>query len=230
MSRLKKLVVVVVVVLGLAVGGVAWAYPSVAAAACPGCYGLRSAGDGVYVEEGVPPASVLATVAAARRLVGDFYGGRVTSPRVLACGTDACYTGIGGGREKGVAVLNRAVMLSPGGLDPVIASHEMAHVELHARVSGEVPQWFDEGLAVVVSGDPRYLKPAGAGDRCLVEPPGPLPVTLTEWLKAASADRQTYAKAACQVSRWLSGHGGRDGLLRLINDLNTGTPFTTATR
>ncbi|MFI6902568.1 hypothetical protein ACIBKY_15025 [Nonomuraea sp. NPDC050394] len=221
-------IIAVVTVLVLAVGGVAWAYPSVAATACPGCYGLSSAGDDVHVEEGVPAGPVLATVAAARRLVGDFYGGRVSTPRVLACGTASCYAGIGGGKEKGVAVLNRAVMLSPGGLDPVIASHEMAHVELHARLSGEVPQWFDEGLAVVVSGDPRYLGPTG--DRCLVEPSGALPVTLAEWLRAASADRQTYAKAACRVSRWLAAHGGRDGVLRLIGRLNAGEPFTTAAR
>jgi hypothetical protein len=67
-----------------------------------------------------------------------------------------------------------------------------------------VPQWFDEGLAVLVSDDPRYLRPEG--DRCLVEPAGPLPDTLDGWLTAASADAQVYAQAACAVSRWAAGH------------------------
>ncbi|WP_181019495.1 hypothetical protein [Nonomuraea typhae] len=226
MSRWKWIVLVVVAVLGLTTGGVAWAYPSVAATACPGCYGLHAAAPGIYLEKGADPAHALSTVSAATRLVESFYGRRRSSPRILICTTPTCYTSIGGGREKGIAVLNQAVMLSPEGLDPVIAAHELSHVELHARLSGEVPQWFDEGLAVVVSNDPRYLKPTG--DRCLAEPSAPLPKSLPDWLRAASADPNTYAKAACQVSRWLTAHGGRDGVLRLIDALNAGQPFTTA--
>lgn len=150
----------------------------------------------------------------------------MSSPKVLACVTDACYRRIGGGGERGVAVMNQAVMLSPRGIDPVIASHEMSHVELHAR-GGKVPQWFDEGLAVVVSDDRRYLAapdPAdpsgltakGARDRCLVRTAEPLPDRLDGWLRAASADRQVYAKAACRTNQWLVANGGRDGLLRSL--------------
>ncbi|MFG1943168.1 hypothetical protein [Nonomuraea sp. NPDC048826] len=65
-------------------------------------------------------------------------------------------------------------MLSPRGADPVIASHELSHVELHTRLAGaEVPQWFDEGLAVVVCGDPRYLAPASV--RVSPSPPSSRP-------------------------------------------------------
>jgi hypothetical protein len=88
-------------------------------------------------------------------------------------------------------VLNRAVMLSPRGIDAVIAAHELAHVELHERLgshAGHVPQWFDEGLAVLVSDDPRYLRPETAVDRCLVASDEALPATLPEWLRAAGAD------------------------------------------
>jgi hypothetical protein len=90
----------------------------------------------------------------------------------------------------------------------------------------EVPQWFDEGLAVVISGGTRYLASETAEDRRLVPPSGPLPVTLDEWLSAASKDAGTYAESACQVTRWLRDNGGRAGLLSLIERLNTGTPFT----
>lgn len=190
--RLVKIIVAVLVALGvIGAGGVAFAYPSVAAATCPGCYGLESVGDGVYAEG--RRADVLRVVAAARARVGAFYGGLKSSPRLLACVTEACYTHIGGGREKGVAVLNRAVMLSPRGLDPVIASHELSHVELHARLVKDAPQWVDEGLAVVVSQDPRYL-PAPA--TCPSGPP--LPETLGAWLASPS-----YARAACEVSHRL---------------------------
>ncbi|MFD0490124.1 hypothetical protein ACFQ0O_27270 [Saccharopolyspora spinosporotrichia] len=134
---------------------------------------------------------MVSAVEEANRRVDRFYGGRVSSPRIVACLTDGCYRRIGGGGERGVAVLNSAVMLSPRGVDPVIASHEMSHVELHTRLhssGARVPQWFDEGLAVLVSGDPRHLAPATAPDRCLVPAAEPLPETLDGWLKAAAAD------------------------------------------
>jgi hypothetical protein len=62
---------------------------------------------------------------------------------------------------------------SPRGADVVIAVHELAHAELHRRIgvvttlSRSVPRGFDEGLAVVVSDDPRYR--AAGPDRCRIE-------------------------------------------------------------
>jgi hypothetical protein len=211
--------------------GVVLAYPSVAATTCPGCYGLTESQPGVHTEQGLSGeqrARVSQVVEAARQRVSDFYGGRLSSPKLLVCLTEECYQHIGGGKERGIAVLNRSVMLSPRGLDPVIASHELSHVELHQRLSGgaDVPQWFDEGLAVVVSNDPRYLAPESAPDRCLTEPTGPLPVTLGEWLHAAGQDPGTYAKSACQVSRWLRQNGGRAALHTLIEGLSDGGAFT----
>ncbi|GAA2284442.1 hypothetical protein GCM10010149_32380 [Nonomuraea roseoviolacea subsp. roseoviolacea] len=213
-----------------AVAGVVAAYPSVAATTCPGCYGLTELEPGVYAEKslsGEQRQRIHRTVAAARDRIEGFYGTPVSSPRLLVCVTDACYARIGGKKERGIAILNRSVMLSPRGLDTVIASHEMSHVELHARLAGgvEVPQWFDEGLAVVVSDDPRYLRPEAAGDRCTTPPTGPLPVTLEQWLAAAGKDATTYAKSACQVHRWLRSHDDRQGLLTLIERLNAGGSF-----
>ncbi|MEU4704615.1 hypothetical protein [Nonomuraea dietziae] len=142
----------------------------------------------------------------------------------VGCLSDDCYRRIGGGRERGIAVLNRSVMLSPRGADPVIASHELTHVELHARLNGaEVPQWFDEGLAVLVSDDPRYL--ASTGDRCLLDSRRPLPATLEDWLRTATADPQLYAEAACQVNRWAGTNGGKGAVLTLIERLSRGQAF-----
>lgn len=214
-----------------AVVGVALAYPSVAAAACPGCYGLAELEEGVYTESGLSDpqrSQVRQVIQRAHELVADFYGSQESSPSLLVCLTDACYSRIGGKKERGIAILNRSVMLSPRGVDAVIASHEMSHVELHNRLTSaaDLPQWFDEGLAVVVSNDARYLAPESAADRCLIAPAEPLPGTLEEWLSAASKDAGTYAKSACQVSRWLRENGGRAGLLSLVERLNAGEHFT----
>ncbi|MBF8186431.1 hypothetical protein ITP53_11875 [Nonomuraea sp. K274] len=214
-----------------AVAGVVTAFPSVAATTCPGCYGLERLRPGVYAEPGLSEDQrrhVVEVVEQAHQRVRDFYGGQKSSPSVLVCLTDTCYRRIGGGRERGIAVLNRAVMLSPHGADPVIASHELSHVELHARLAGgaeQVPQWFDEGLAVLVSDDRRYLARETAGDRCLVDSREALPVTLEDWLRMAGTDHQTYAKAACQVNRWVQANGGRDAVLELIEQLSAGGDF-----
>ena len=53
------------------------------------------------------------------------------------------------------------LLLSPRGLNAVITSHELTHIELHHRIGSfrswrTIPAWFDEGLAVLVSEDPRY--------------------------------------------------------------------------
>jgi hypothetical protein len=210
------------VVLALVVG-VSVAFPAVAATTCPGCYGLERVRPGLHVEPelaAVQRAQVTAAVDEGRRRVVAFFGDLRSTPDFLACFTDSCYARIGGGGERGIAVLNRAVMLSPRGIDPVIAAHELTHVELHARLgTGSVPQWFDEGLAVLVSDDARYLRPGG--DRCLVEPAGPLPETLDGWLRAASADPRVYAQAACAVSRWTA----TGDVPALVADLAAGGTF-----
>jgi len=204
---------------------VAVAYPAVAATACPGCYGLERVRKGLYLEPGVGAqerAQVGAAVDEGTGRVAAFFGDLRSDPEFLACLTDRCYERIGGGGERGIAVLNRAVMLSPRGIDPVIAAHELTHVELHARLGkATVPQWFDEGLAVLVADDRRYLRPPGEGDRCLVAPAGPLPETLDEWLRAASADPGVYAQAACAASRLTAAHD----VHALIADLAAGGSF-----
>ncbi|TWF78838.1 hypothetical protein FHX44_114762 [Pseudonocardia hierapolitana] len=198
--------VAVVAVLVAALVGVVVAFPSVAAITCPGCYGLEQERPGLYVEPGltaVQHREVIHAVDEGTQRVKEYFGDLRSEPDVLVCLTEECYTRIGGGRERGIAVLYRAVMLSPRGIDPVIAAHELTHVELRARLGrASVPQWFDEGLAVLVSDDPRYLLPEGAPDRCRVEPTGPLPETLDAWLRDAGEDAQVYAQAACVVSRW----------------------------
>ncbi|SEG24070.1 hypothetical protein SAMN05444920_102313 [Nonomuraea solani] len=226
-----RITAVLAALLVATVAGIAVAYPSIAATTCPGCYGLTELEEGVYTEDGLSAqqkSQVRQTVTQSRELIAAFYGSRASSPTLLICLTEPCYTRIGGGKERGIAVLNRSVMLSPKGINAAIASHEMSHVELHTRLTSgaEIPQWFDEGLAVVVANDPRYLAPESASDRCLSAPTNPLPVTLEQWLSTASKDTNTYAKSACQVTRWLRDNQGRTGLLSLIDRLNAGEPFS----
>ncbi|GAB7052887.1 hypothetical protein JCM9534A_80130 [Catenuloplanes indicus JCM 9534] len=205
-------------------------HPSVVALACPACYGLTKTQPRVYVERGATDAqraAVGTALATADTMLRAFYGGRVSAPRVLACVTDDCYQRLHGGGSKGIAILNRGVMLAPAGVDPVIATHELAHVELHQRLGpATVPQWFDEGLAVVVSDDPRYLAPAtGAAGRCLMPLAEALPLTTRDWNLTTAAADNAYAKAACLVSHWLATADGPAAVHALIADLRAGAAF-----
>ncbi|MFC6022652.1 hypothetical protein ACFP2T_41650 [Plantactinospora solaniradicis] len=220
------------VVLTLATAAVpVLAFPSVAATTCPRCYGLVPVQNGLYTERGLSNADrqrLIEVYRDANQRIDGFYEGRESRPTVLACFTPGCYKRVGGGDERGIAVRDQAVMLSPRGIDPVIAAHELSHVEFHVRLGSrrdQIPQWFDEGLAVLVSDDARYLLPPTAPDRCRNASSEPLPRTLNAWLRVARTDEQVYAKAACRVYQWAEAHGGGRAVLDLVDRLNRGERF-----
>ena len=160
-----------------------------------------------------------------------FYGTRMSHPRVLICAAPACYRRLGGGGEKGQAIRNWSLMLSPVGANETIATHELSHVEFHERLGsarGKVPHWFDEGLAVLISDDSRYLKPSSEGDRCRLPYEQASPIVDSDWraMTAGGVDRP-YLHAACVVSRWTSAHGGPAAVLDLIARLRDGADFQT---
>jgi hypothetical protein len=103
-------------------------------------------------------------------------------------------------------------------------------VELHRRiglwrqVQGKVPAWFNEGLAVIVSDDPRYLKPGVEGvARCVAGPPEvKLPASPFEWSSSAGHTPGLYAQAACRVLQWMEANGGNAGLLAAIAQVGEG--------
>jgi hypothetical protein len=222
----------------LVVGSTTLAYPAAAAVACPACYGFERVSENTFVDKAMTPeqrSRTEETIRQARDRVRGFYANLTRNPRVLVCASDECYRRIGGGGSRGMALLDLALFLSPRGVDPVIAAHELSHIELHSRLGWigtlrrDVPQWFDEGVAVVVSDDPRYLAEAGHGDRCLVSPEADLPVDRSAWIHGASND-QLYAKAACLVSRWISAKGGPGAVIGLVDKVAHGASFDAAYR
>jgi hypothetical protein len=222
---LWRVLAVLVAVLIAAVTGLVVAFPVVAAAACPRCFGLHQAGAGVYVDGSATPEQrrqMVDLVAAARLRVRDYFGETRTNPRALICLTAGCYDHIGGGAEKGQAIRDRVLALSPDGATVVIASHELTHAEQFRRLGsryGQVPRWFHEGLAVLVSDDPRYLTPRPAGERCPIDYAVALHAIRTSPKPSSSsvrAGQEFYRDSACVVEHWAASHGGADG----VHDLN----------
>jgi hypothetical protein len=239
LSRSKRCLVALAVAALVCLGLLRSARPALAAI-CPACFGFAPVRAGLYLERGTSVeerARIMGAIDEAGERVRRFYGARTESPRILVCVTPACYRRAGGGGERGKALGAQAVLLSPRGAETVIAAHELAHAELHGRVGAwallrdGVPAWFDEGLAVVVSEDPRYLKPEGpAGDGCLVEPIGALPETGRVWSQAAGEGGSIYAMAACRVVRWVRAHGGPAAVVDLAARVAGGEPFASASR
>jgi hypothetical protein len=225
---------VVAAAIGLAAGLLVWSQPVMAAFVCPRCFGLERVAGNLWIERSMPAGAreqlALAAAEGERRLDA-IYGALREHPIILACASEACWRRLGGSAARGIAYGSLGLRLSPRGLDPVIIAHERSHIELHGRVGlrrllqGAVPAWFDEGLAVIVSDDDRYLLPAGAGDRCRAEPGRQMPSERRQWGRQAGADNTLYARAACRVSRWMQGAGGPAGIPGLLDRIAAGERF-----
>lgn len=205
-------------------------YPAMAAYGCPACFGLVRLDDRIFVDEETPSgqrAEIEADYAAAVQRVARFYGSFAHRPVVLACSTAQCDRRLGGRGAAARTFGSTFIHVSPRGINPVILAHEFSHVEAHARIGlwrlGSFPAWFDEGLAVIVSDDARYLKPGAKGsDRCAGDPSGNLPAGMFEWGRVAGGAPGLYALAACKVLRWMDANGGRDGLIAALDAWSEG--------
>jgi hypothetical protein len=199
----------------------------------PGWFGFSEISEGVYVDNQMPPVQrqeFLNTLSLAKNRVSVFFGGIEGSPKVFACSSEECYVGHGGGTDKGKAYGDSMLLLSPRGLDAVIASHELTHIELHHRIGAfkswrAVPPWFDEGLAVLVSEDPRFtdeawLKATDNGHN--------VPELKDIGKMLGRSDRQlSYGTAKREVSKWYQ-RAGRKGLVQLIAEVKAGKDFDSA--
>jgi len=224
------LIAAVVVVLGTAC--VAFLLPAVAAYACPSCYGLERVTGSLFVDPAMSVGDkrmLQGTVARAAAQVASFYGSFDKQPILLACASEDCDRKLGGKGARANTYGTTFIRLSPRGLDQTILAHEFSHVELHARIGQlrllmcAIPAWFDEGLAVIVSDDARYLGPGTtSATRCVIEPQGDLPSSPSQWGHAAGKTPGLYAQAACRVMRWMEENGGKTGLRDAISQIADG--------
>lgn len=123
-------------------------------------------------------------------------------------------------------------------------AHEWSHAEFSTRVgenfaANEIPRWFDEGLAVLVSNEPTHseeiwqaLKDEGISTPALNELE-----SREKWLAAvkkygdAATNKEQYkvvdATAGHEVRCWYR-KAGKAGLTQLIDEIRQGRPFTQA--
>ena len=230
--RTRLLLAGAAAILALLLTTVPFIAPAVAAYGCPHCYGLERLTDRIYVEREMSVADRAALqdiVGRAAKRVEVFYGSFDRAPVLLVCGTSACDRKTGGRGARAEKYGSVFIRVSPRGISETILTHEFSHAELHGRIGawrmlrGSLPAWFDEGLAVVVSDDERYLAPgATAAARCRAEPDADARVGFLAWGSVAGKTPGLYAQAACRMLRWMEANGGRAGLLATVDEIAEG--------
>ncbi len=122
----------------------------------------------LYVSAGIDAAQrqrMEEAVGQARRRIEKFWGESVGQATLILCSNPEeyqkyCHSSEGAGCSLGTPWGDSYLVLNPYGLNVDVVSHEMCHDELFTRLgwwktTTEVPQWFNEGLALML--DRRFV-------------------------------------------------------------------------
>ncbi len=196
----------------------------------------------IYVDRDISSANaahLLNLVDKARIRAGYYYGELVSKPEILFCSSMESYRKFGG---VGLGyTLGNTILISPYGWRAAILSHELSHVELAARLGGlpevldKVPQWFDEGAAVMVSmahefSDEAWREASHNGED---SPRLSELESVASWNSVTGANgvnmQRSYGTARQEVIRWYA-VVGRRGMEQLIQALKANQDFHLAYR
>jgi hypothetical protein len=207
-----------------------------AAPAVARCYVVRwSALDNIapnlYVDPNMPESQrqvLLSSLPDAKARVATLYGEYTADPVIIAGHTmDVMKTyGENSYNWSGRTCLTPVasfIILGPKGVRSIdILAHELAHVELSVRIGhqnrDEIPNWFDEGLAVQF--DDRYSE---AEWRTRTDN-GKLAPDVDQMDIIKYDDWLEYATAKHEVRRWLD-IVGQEGFLELLEAIRDGNGF-----
>jgi hypothetical protein len=192
---------------------------------------LDRVGPNFYVDPNMPEPQrqkVRSLIDDAKDQIATFYGEYSADPVIIAGHTMEIMKVYGGnaynraGRTY-LTLLGSYIILGPEGARNIdIMSHELAHAELANRIGhgnrGEIPSWFDEGLAVQF--DRRVpeldLKIVNAEERPEFDLSRSDAIQHDDW--------QAYADSKSEVRRWLS-IVGQDGFQDFIAAIRSGENF-----
>ncbi|QRR02025.1 hypothetical protein [Dyadobacter sandarakinus] len=129
---------------------------------------FQEAGDRHYFSPGISPKhyrKINRTIALAEARVDSFYHGKKSKPVFIICNRPDeyrryCSSNEGAGCSIGTPWGSGFVVLNGQDANVDVASHELSHMELLTRlgwwkVTTRVPQWFNEGLALML--DKRFV-------------------------------------------------------------------------
>lgn len=183
----------------------------------------------------------------ADKRVSEFWGERTGNATLILCSNPAeyqkyCHSNEGAGCSLGTPWGQNYIVLNPYGLNEDVVAHEMCHDELLTRlgwwkVTARIPQWFNEGLALML--DRRFVEATDSLQRYREY--------KDEWLYLTRGAQQilelekiagmkgffggdalhvqlAYMTSGMEVSRWLA-VAGQSGLDEFTIQMNAGVPF-----
>jgi len=185
----------------------------------------------LYVDPAMPDSQrqiLLSSLADAKARIATLYGEYSANPVIIAGHTMEVMRDYGGNsyNRAGRTYLTFAaafILLGPNGiLSNDVVSHELAHAEFSARIGhwnrSEIPNWFDEGLAVQF--DDRYSE---AEWRTRTDNGRTAP-NLDQLGIIQHNDWLAYATAKHEVRRWLDAVG-QEGLWAFLQAIRSGHEF-----
>ena len=223
MRKILKLSLVALPLLGV-LGYVAIAGPH--HAMTPQLFGAHKLAPNLFTDAPQREKEFLLRIKAARSETRAFFGPLQTEPTYIFCTTERCQKTFGIG-ARGLNLGKHYVLIAPSGISQMIVTHETVHNELHrgqtlkALWDPDFPQWFDEGLASLLSRDTRLTHDVAPEWIYAAHTP-------SDWSSMTTAEnwRANYGAAWSVVSRFEKQHG-RDGLRKLVARVESGEDFLT---
>ena len=200
---------------------------------CPDCYGFKKIDDYTFAEKDINADDInkIKTISAAgSEQVRKYFPDFKQNARIIVCTNLQCDTKIGlANGARALTYGDNFILFSSRGLNNTIFAHEFTHVAIHNLILKYkksiflFPAWFDEGMAVIVSKDERYLHIDKSGeDACKNKDIKNLPVTNMEWGDAMGQNGDIYARAGCRVALWVAKTGGEKAIYQnILNIIKT---------
>ena len=203
---------------------------------------------GIYTSDSASATQqkeLILLIKASRQRLKNFWDTTESKPVIIFCHSAALYQQYGSRNGSPAnyfaSPLGAYVVISPEGLDLDVISHEMCHAELTGRLgwfrmNTQIPQWFNEGLALMVdyrfpnnNGQVSYPYYRQKWKELTYGSKFTLQLEQLETIESfSSADAYSqqlaYVRSGMEVSRWLE-KVPRTGLLHLINQIQAGGDF-----
>ncbi len=152
---LKRLLVIGMLCIPVA----AWAFVKPVRVVAPELAGLSCVNDTLCTDEVSRFGEAAALYDEALHIVNSSVDSIEHKPRVVFCGSDACFQSFGLGKRSGATIGTYGIVISPRAWKPYYVRHEMIHhlqnEKLGVITAWRKPQWFVEGMAYFLSEDPR---------------------------------------------------------------------------
>ena len=154
--RVRILVPFIVLLL---IPGASWAFYKPVRVLAPELNGVTCVGDVICMEDATRFEEASTLYAEAFAFVNATVDVMEQRPRAIFCSTQDCFQSFGFNRAAARTVGVSGIVIGPRGWKPRFMRHEMIH-HLQAERLGvyeqwRSPEWFSEGMAYALSGDPR---------------------------------------------------------------------------